>query len=126
MTVAVGMFTGFEAVVIRVRDARAAAEWYARAFGLRPAEGSEPTDEVVIATGVDSAICLRQLGRGETLPSIASSAPYPVFRVASVEAAHHALTLRGVTAGRIHDEATRRYFSVRDPDDNRIDLLQAL
>lgn len=118
-----GVFERLESFVLFVRDVRASRAWFERAFGVSVGPVNDHSNLCVI--GVDGTdLVLRQMKSGEHPPSIGTAAAYPSFRVADALRLHHDLKAMGVQVGPFHDGAGRKTFTIRDLDDNRIDIVQ--
>ena len=118
-----GVFERLESFVVFVRDVRASRAWFERAFGVSAGPVNDHSNLCVIQ--IEGAeLVLQQMRSGEHPPSIGTAAAYPVFRVADAPQLHHDLKAMGVQVGPFHDGAGRKTFTVRDLDDNRIDIVQ--
>lgn len=119
-----GVFERLESFVLFVRDVRATKAWFERAFGVGAGPVNDHSNLCVIGIDGNSELVLQQMRSGEHPPSIGTAAAYPVFRVADALKLHHDLKGMGVQVGPFHDGAGRKTFTVRDLDDNRIDIVQ--
>ena len=118
-----GVFERLESFVLFVRDVRASRAWYERAFGVTVGQVNDHSNLCVVQIeGAD--LVLQQMRSGEHPPSIGTAAAYPSFRVADALQLHHDLKGMGVQVGPFHDGAGRKTFTVRDLDDNRLDIVQ--
>lgn len=118
-----GVFERLESFVLFVRDVRASRAWFERAFGVSAGPVNDHSNLCVISIEGNDLV-LQQMRSGEHPPSIGTAAAYPSFRVADALALHHDLKAMGVQVGPFHDGAGRKTFTVRDLDDNRIDIVQ--
>jgi hypothetical protein len=119
-----GVIERLESFVLFVRDVRASRAWFERAFGVSAGQVNDHANLCVITLEGGTELVLQQMRAGEHPPSLGSAAAFPVLRVQDAAGFHHDLKAMGVQAGPFHDGAGRKSFSVRDLDDNRIDIVQ--
>src|SRR5438128_516423 len=119
-----GVIERLESFVLFVRDVRATRAWFERAFGVVAGQVNDHSNLCVIPLEGGTELVLQQMRSGEHPPSLGTAAAYPVFRVHDAAQLHHDLKGMGVQAGPFHDGAGRKSFTVRDLDDNRIDIVQ--
>jgi catechol 2,3-dioxygenase-like lactoylglutathione lyase family enzyme len=118
-------FSGLDTVVIRVRDIRAATEWYAQCLG---AEAIYEDDEQPLSVmefdsdpeaGVaGSTITLWQLEAGTEW---GPSSTYPILATRDARAAHAALEQSGVDVGELTETPGVWFFRFRDLDGNTLE-----
>jgi len=106
---------------IPVRNLESATAWYIEKFALRKIEIEMDDPEGCVALGFtkdEYAFTLGPLGRssGELSPMLCAS---------NLKKAHALLLARSVSAGEIQqDRQGTHYFTVRDPDENEIEIYE--
>jgi catechol 2,3-dioxygenase-like lactoylglutathione lyase family enzyme len=115
------LFTGLQAVVVRVRSMPEAQRFYGQTLGL-PAK-FELSGVSIYDTG-NCEICDWALEPGETLAHDGLPTAYPNFATADAAATHAALSARGVSCEPLSESGPVLWFSFYDPDGNRLDCCQ--
>jgi catechol-2,3-dioxygenase len=111
------LFDSLQAVVIHISDMTASRRFYRDVLGLAPLH--EDTGVSVYSTG-NSEVCL-VLAPGAVTPSLHS---YPNLRCADASAVRTTLLARGATCSELAVSGPVSWFSVHDPDGNRVDCCQ--
>ena len=118
------MFSRLDTLIMRVRDLRAAREWYGDALGLSATYVDEAEGLAVL--GLEgTSLTLWQLKPNEHAGA-SGAGSYPIFAVADATAARAQLQARGVTAETIQTGQGVRYFGFHDLDGNRLEACELL
>ncbi len=119
-----GVFDALNMVVLRVRDLRSSRSWYERVLELKVAEENPSGQTVILDLGRGPNLCLWQLGPEENPATSEFATSFPNFRTGDVDGVHAKLDGLGVTVTPLKDSGGVKWFSIYDPDGNRIDVVQ--
>ena len=118
------MFSRLDTLIVRVRDLRAARDWYATALGLAATYVDETQGLAVLALD-GTSLTLWQLEPGAGSAATGAGA-YPIFAVEDAAAARAHLQARGVAAEALQTAPGVRYFGFHDPDGNRLEACEVV
>ncbi len=117
------MFSRLDTVILRVRDLRAAQQWYATTLGLQAI--FEDADQRLAVLGLDggASLTLWELPAAE---DVRPSSTFPIFGVADAHAARAHLLAHGVAIGEVVEGAGVRFVRFSDPDGNPLEACEVL
>ena len=116
------MFSRLDTLIVRVRDLRAAREWYENALGLAATYVDEAEGLAVL--GLEgTSLTLWQLKTDDGAGAIGGGT-FPIFAVADAAAARSKLQSQGVDAEALQTGTGVRYFGFRDLDGNRLEACE--
>lgn len=113
-----------DTVILRVRDAAAAAAWYARTLGFGVAY-EDATEGLIVLDGCTPPLTLWEWQAGERPPVSGAASCYPIFGSADAAADARALAALGVEVGPVQEGPGVRFFRFSDPDGNLLEACQA-
>ena len=119
-----GIFQELHAAIIPVRDMKSSREWYEGVLGLEPVKVSETGMLTVYGTGGPSYVCIYVPAPGQEKPGYLGGGSFPNFRAADIAKVHTHLTEHGVRCTPIDSGPDLSWFTLFDPDGNRIDCCQ--
>ncbi len=116
------LFSKLDSVLVRVRDLPSSRDWYLQKLGFEA--GFESDELAVLKTSGEATLTLWRLEPGESLPPPESAGTFPMFFPEDFEVARNALLGAGVEVGPVETDGKARWFSLWDPDGNRIDVCR--
>jgi catechol 2,3-dioxygenase-like lactoylglutathione lyase family enzyme len=117
------MFSRLDTVILRVRNLRAAQQWYATTLGLHAI--FEDAGQRLAVLGLDggASLTLWELPPAE---DVRPSSTFPIFGVADARAAHAHLLAHGVAVGEVVEGAGVRFVRFVDPDGNPLEACEVM